>query len=152
MSAATTDTSGNQEPPRAQIGEWFWRFLAVVMLVVVGWVVWIAIQINPPDMVLPAAYEAAAQGRARNSSGTIGGAPPAQVQTQAPVQGPIDPNPAGAPAIGAATPVAPPAPAPAASPAEPPVNLEKLRLADSIETPIQERPRRPARAAPDASK
>ncbi len=53
MSAATTHASGTRPP--AQIGEWFWRFLAVVMLIVVGWVVWIAIQISPPDMVLPAA-------------------------------------------------------------------------------------------------
>ena len=144
MSAATTQTSGKQEPPRAQIGEWFWRFLAVVMLIVVGWVVWIAIQINPPDMVLPAAYEAAAQGRARNSSGTIGGAPP-----QPAVQAPVDTTAVSSVATGA-PPVAAAPPVPAAPPAEPPVNLEKLRRAESIETPIPERPRRAAKPAPDA--
>jgi hypothetical protein len=139
MSAATTHTSGKQEPSRAQIGEWFWRFLAVVMLVVVGWVVWIAIQINPPDIVLPAAYEAAAQGRARNSSGTIGGAP-----VQAPVQAPVD-----AVAVSSLATGAPPVASVPAAPVEPPVNLEKLRRAESIETPIPERPRRAAKPTPD---
>ena len=147
MSAATTHASGKQPP--AQIGEWFWRFLAVVMLIVVGWVVWIAIQISPPDMVLPAAYQAAAQGRARNSSGTIGGAP-----AQAPVQAPVDARePAAVSSLATGAPAVETAPAAlAASPAQPPVNLEKLRRAESIETPIPERPRRAAKAAPDASK
>ena len=146
MSAATTHASGTRPP--AQIGEWFWRFLAVVMLIVVGWVVWIAIQISPRDMVLPAAYEAAAQGRARNSSGSIGSAP-----AQAPVQAPVDAkDPAAVSSLATGAPPIAPAPAaPAASPAEPPVNLEKLRRAESIETPIPERPRRAAKSAPDAS-
>jgi hypothetical protein len=89
------------------------------MLVIVGWVVWIAFQISPPDLILPAAFEAAAQGRAtRNSGGVIGGA----------VQ---------------------PAAAPDLKPTvfEPPVNLEKLKLAESIETPVFERPRRAAKPA-----
>ena len=148
MSAATTHTSGPQPPPRAQIGEWFWRFLAAVMLFVFGWVVWIAIQISPPDMVLPAAYEAAAQGRAsRNSAGSIGGG-----GGGVPVQAPADSkDSAGASPGIAAPPAAPVPPAPVMAPAEPPVNLEKLRLAESIETPIFERPRRAVRPAPDAS-
>lgn len=142
MSAETSHARAPQPQARAQVGEWFWRFLACVMLFVVAWVVWIAIQISPPEMVLPAAYEAAAQGRARNSSGTIG-APPAQAS--APVQAAAD-----APAVSGlatgAVPAETAAPAPVAS-AEPPVNLEKLRRAESIETPIPERPRRAARPA-----
>jgi hypothetical protein len=140
MSATTTHASVPQAPARAAVGEWFWRFLAVVMLFVVAWVVWIAIQISPPDMVLPAAYEAAAQGRARNSGGVIGG-----VTASAPA--PVDAQIATAAAPAAAAPAAA-APADAA-PAEPPVNLEKLRRAESIETPIPERPRRAARPAAD---
>jgi len=146
--ATTTNVSGSPPRARAQVGEWFWRFLAVVMLIVVGWVVWIAIQISPPEIVLPAAYEAAAQGRARNSSGTIGGAP-VQLPDQR-VAEPKEPEAvsgmaATAPATAAAQ------PAPPAVAAEPPVNLEKLRRADSIETPIFERARRGARPAPDAA-
>lgn len=132
MSAAAAQAPGQKKAdPATQVGEWFWRFLAAVMLVIVGWVVWIAIQISPPDLILPAAFEAAAQGRAtRNSGGVIGGT----------VQPP------GAPAADA------PAPVVALQPPvfEPPVNLEKLKMAESIETPVFERPRRAARPATDA--
>ena len=132
MPAAAAHAPGQKKEPSTQVGEWFWRFLAGLMLVIVGWVVWIAVQISPPDLILPAAFEAAAQGRAtRNSGGVIGGA-------------------GSAPAV-ASAPEAP-APAVAAPPAvafEPPVNLEKLKLADSIETPIFERPRRAAKPAPE---
>jgi hypothetical protein len=133
MPAAAAQTPGPKQDSSTQVGEWFWRFLAGVMLVIVGWVVWIAIQISPPDLILPAAFEAAAQGRAtRNSGGAIGGVAP---QPAAPA--------AEAPAVVA--------PAPPPPPAEPPVNLDKLKFAESIETPIFERPRRAARPAPDAA-
>jgi hypothetical protein len=87
--------------------EWFWRFLAVLMLASVAWVVWVAAQISPMPLATEAAFEAAAQARAsRNSQGVIKAA-------------------------------AQPAPdKPAAAAKEPPVNVEKLRLADSIQTPI----------------
>lgn len=133
MPAAAAQTPGPKQDSPTQVGEWFWRFLAGVMLVIVGWVVWIAIQISPPDLILPAAFEAAAQGRAtRNSGGAIGG---------------VAPLPA-VPAAEAPVVAAPPPPSP---PAEPPVNLDKLKFAESIETPIFERPRRTARPAPDAA-
>ena len=128
MPAAAAHAPGQKKEPSTRVGEWFWRFLAGVMLVIVGWVVWIAVQISPPDLILPAAFEAAAQGRAtRNSAGLIGGAAPAPAPD------------VPAPAIAAPPPVA----------FEPPVNLEKLKLAESIETPIFERPRRAARPAPE---
>ncbi len=139
MSAEAVQASGAKQASPGQIGEWFWRFLAIVMLVVVGWVVWIAIQISPPEMVLPAAYEAAAQGRAsRSSGGAIGAAGAA-----APAQPAADPIPApSAPAAVVAEP---------AKPVEPPVNLEKLRRAESIETPIFERTKRGPRPATDSA-
>jgi hypothetical protein len=134
MPPAADETPVPKQDSPTQVGEWFWRFLAGVMLVIVGWVVWIAIQISPPDLILPAAFEAAAQGRAtRNSGGAIGGVPP---QPAAPAD--------EAPVVVAAPPPAPP-------PAEPPVNLDKLKRAESIDTPIFERPRRAARPAPDAA-
>ena len=146
MSAATTQASGTQKTPPMQFGEWFWRFLAFVMIFVIGWVAWIAIQISPPDMILPAAYEAAAKGRAsRNSAGPITGSAvvvPDQATTTAPVQASAE----GSPAV-AGQPPAPAAPAAPATPAEPPVNLEKLRMADTIDTPIPDRPRRAAKPA-----
>ncbi len=146
MSAATAQPGGSHQPHKGQIGEWFWRFLAVVMLVLVCWVVWIAVQISPSEMVLPAAYEAAAKGRAsRNSGGAIAPA--------------VDPAPAQAANGNAesAPPVAVTAVATTAesvvlptAPSLPPVNLDKLRMAESIETPIFERTRRPARPAAEA--
>ena len=137
MSAATS--GGGESPPPRQFGEWFWRFLAMTLLFVGAWVTWIAIQINPPDVFLPAAYEAAAKGRAsRNASGVVRGVVIPQPQG--------DPLPAAQPPAAEATPAsAQAAPAPAVPPPSPPVNLEKLRLAESIETPIHERPKRPAR-------
>jgi hypothetical protein len=138
MSAATVQASGAQQASRGQIGEWFWRFLAVVMLAVIGWVVWIAIQISPPAMVLPAAYEAAAQGRAlRNSGGSIG----PSTDTVA-LQAPSDST--ASPIMAAVAVVEPAVQVP------PPVNLDKLRMAETIDTPIFERTRRPARPAADA--
>ena len=147
MSAATTHASGAQQASTARVGEWFWRFLAVVMVVVIGWVVWIAIQISPPEIILPAAYEAAAQGRAlRNSAGTIGAPAAAVGQSSGQASGQLPGQSPAVPAEAAAVAVAVPV---AAVVVEPPVNLEKLRRADSIETPIFERPRRAARPASD---
>lgn len=145
MAEAATRTTGPRQAAPALIGEWFWRFLAAIMLAIVGWVVWIAIQISPPDLILPEAFEAAAQGRAaRNSAGVIGSAPLAVVG--APL------NVAGATTAASVSPVVSPAVAPIAPAAEAPVNLEKLRLAGAIETPIVERPRRAAKPAEDATR
>jgi hypothetical protein len=84
---------------QAQRGpEWFWRILAGLMLVVIGWMGWVAYQITPASVVTPAAYQALTQARA----------------VQHVQQGLITP--------------APPPRKP------PPVDIEKLRLADSIES------------------
>jgi hypothetical protein len=147
MSAETVQASGARRASPGQIGEWFWRFLAVVMLVVIGWVVWIAIQISPPEMVLPAAYEAAAQGRASRSSGGAIGVAGAAV----PAPASADQAATAVPAPSAPVPVVAAEPVKPAKPAEPPVNLEKLRMADTIETPIFERARRGPKPAADAS-
>ena len=123
-SAAEDTVTPEAAAPRPQkmVGEWFWRFLAVVMLITVGWVIWIIYQINPQPLVTPAGFEAAAKARAsQDARGKITPAAPA----------PEAPKPAApVPAAEAKEPVAP---------KEPPVNVEKLRLADSIETPIPER-------------
>ena len=77
--------------------EWFWRFLAGAMLFVVGWAVWIAVQIRYAPLATPAAFEAEARARAsREAKGPIGRPPP--------------------------------------------VNAEKLKMSESIATPIVEAP------------
>lgn len=113
MTAAeqTVAPGGAAPKPQKMIGEWFWRFLAVVMLATVAWVLWIIYQINPQPLITNAGFEAAAKARAsQDARGTI------------------------KPAAHAPKPPAAPAEA-----KEPPVNAERLKFADSIETPIPER-------------
>jgi len=100
-----------------KIGEWFWRFLAVVMMFAVGWTVWIIYQLNPPPLVMNAAFEAAAKAKGKgaysekqSAQGVI--APSAAAESAAP-------QPAAAPE----------------APKEPPVNPEKLKFSDSITLP-----------------
>lgn len=103
--------------PQKLIGEWFWRFLAVVMLATVGWVLWIIYQINPQPLITSAGFEAAAKARA--SQGIKG-----KITLVAKPE-----------AVASAVEPAKPAP----EPKEPPVNAERLKFSNSIETPIPER-------------
>jgi Na+/proline symporter len=71
---------------KARIGEWFWRFLAAVMLFAVGWTLWIFYQLNPPALVTDAAFEAAAKAKAgQRVHGVIAPAPVAPAPREAPV-------------------------------------------------------------------
>lgn len=147
---ATTRTPGPQHGSQTQIGEWVWRFLAMVMLFMVVWVVWIAIQISPPAIVLPAAYQAAAEGRASRSSGgaiAVAVAPTPSLPDAPGTVIPADPVTSPEAAVLPVVPVVVAVP----TPVEPPVNLERLRLAQSIETPIVQRPRRVAKPAPEVT-
>jgi hypothetical protein len=108
---------------KTKFGEWMWRFLAVVMMFSVGWTVWIIYQLNPPPLVMNAAFEAAAKAK---------GKAPAEKQS---AQGVIAP-PGGAEVASApaeATAAAPKAPE---APKEPPVNPEKLKFSESIAIPV----------------
>jgi hypothetical protein len=112
MNTMTTQPTA-QPTPRKAVGEWFWRFLAAVMLFSVAWVLWISYQLNPTPLATALAFEAAEKARAnqnQNASGVI----------KPPVEAPK-----------------PEAEAPKAEPVakEPPVNVEKLKLSDSISTP-----------------
>jgi hypothetical protein len=91
-------------PPR----EWFWRIVGALMLLMLGWLGWVAYQLMPSSLATPAAYQALAQARAARN-----------VQ-----EGHIKPA---------------PQPAAAQAPRKAPVDTEKLRLSDSIETPIPEK-------------
>jgi hypothetical protein len=53
-----------------KIGEWWWRFLAVVMLFAVGWAMWIFYQLNPSPLITNDAFEAAAKAK-QNAQGVI---------------------------------------------------------------------------------
>jgi len=95
---------------KAKIGEWFWRFLAGVMLFAVGWTIWIYTQLNPPALVTDAAFAAAAKAKANSNTGQS-------------TQGVIVP---------AAAPEAPPEPKESKEPKEPPINADKLKFSDSL--------------------
>lgn len=126
MSTAN-QTVTQEAAPRKAVGEWIWRFLAAVMLFSVGWVLWIAYQLNPPMLVTAAAFEAAAKARAsQNTAGVIAQKPGAEApkaETEAPKPEAEAPQPG-------------PEPVAKEPPVNPPVNLEKLKLSDSITSPL----------------
>lgn len=127
------------EPPGRQVKavvaerrghEWFWRILAVLVLISLGWVAWVAYQLQPRTIATPLTLAV------KPRSGPIV-VTPASAPAPAPVVEPA-PEPVVAPA---------PAPAKEAKPAaEPP---ESFKLARSIETPIKPQATKPA--APKAA-
>src|SRR5436190_13387578 len=107
-----------------KLGEWMWRFLAIVMMFSVGWTVSIIYQLNPPPLIMNAAFEAAAKAKGK---GTLGEKPKQSAQgVIAPSGGADAGSPAPAPSAAA------PAPAPVEAPKEPPINPEKLKFSESI--------------------
>lgn len=130
MTAAEQTAATAAAPvPQKLVGEWFWRFLAVVMLFTVAWILWIFYQINPRPLITTAGFEAAAKARAsQDARGVI---TPAAAPGATPVAVP--------PVSDASAQAEAPKPSVPAEPKEPPVNAERLRFADSIETPIPER-------------
>lgn len=106
----------------AKLGEWFWRFLAGVMMFSVAWTVWIIYQLNPPPLIMNAAFEAAASAKEKGQ-GT-----PGEKQS---THGVIAPSGAAA---ATRAPVA--VPAPAEAPKVPPVNPEKLKFSETIVPPV----------------
>ena len=137
--AQQTAAPGGAAPvPQKRVGEWFWRFLAVVMLVTVAWVLWIIYQLNPQPLLTKAGFEAAA--RARASQGAKGVITPAAAPGIAPAGAAVPAaDGSGQAASTQAEAPKPPVQAPPPEPKEPPVNAERLKFADSIETPIPER-------------
>ena len=91
--------------------EWFWRIVAVLVLISLAWVAWVAYQLQPRSIVTPLALKLS--------------------QPQ-----PVEPKPAAAPAPEPVVEAPKPEPVPvAARPAKTP---ETFKLARSIETPIPE--------------
>ena len=50
-----------------KISEWMWRLLALTMLFTLGWMMWVLYQLNPPPLVLEAAFVASAKAKAKAS-------------------------------------------------------------------------------------
>jgi pyruvate/2-oxoglutarate dehydrogenase complex dihydrolipoamide acyltransferase (E2) component len=106
-----------QSDKRSAIGEWVWRFIAFAMLLMLGYMAWVITLLNPPPLIMPAAFEASAKANAERNvaqkttaEGMITPAKPAVTAAEAPKPAAEAPKPAEeAPK---------PAPAPAA-PAKP---------------------------------
>ena len=110
--------------PRSSGGrEWFWRSVAALLLVSVAWIVWVTYQLRPrPALATTLAFSAAEEAKRR------------------PVQTTFEP---------AAKPPAQPEPQQQAAAVPPPVQLEFLKLAQLIETPIPDQPApKPKSSAP----
>jgi ketosteroid isomerase-like protein len=111
--------------PESMVGEWVWRFVALALLAMVGWLGWVIYQLNPNPLATAAAYAASANANksqpdasSKNSAGgVIAPAPkPAPVAAEAPKAAPAEPpKPAAEPPKPAAE---PPKPEPAKPTAE----------------------------------
>ena len=126
-------------PQRTLASDFFWRTMAMMMLFAVGWVAWLVWQLTPPHpIVTDLAYQSP---RAKSAA-------PADVASPRSDSAREPQEPAAQP------PAAPiPAPAPAAAQATPPqrtdkVNVDMLRLATELTTPI---PKRSSRASSSRS-
>lgn len=134
-------------PPKSG-HEWFWRVVAALMLASVAWVAWVAVQLQlRPSIVTPEAFSAAEQAR----RGPILAAVPSASQQRAPSVA-ASPQP----------PASPPPQAEAQGEAEEKStdaaparreSAETFKLAQSIGTPVAERPAAPSPApAPEPAK
>lgn len=115
---------------RGMVTEWFWYAMAVLMLLAVAWIIWLAWQLNPRPVVTELAFQSP------NAS-----APPAAPKAAA---APAPANPKSSVDTQTAAQLAAPAapqPKPAAAPAEPGAKVDMLKLATELGTPVHEKPR-----------
>jgi MSHA biogenesis protein MshN len=114
-------------------GEWFWRVIAMLMLLAAAWTIWVIYQLQPRSVATELAQRAAEGGRRRAPATPVAASAPAVVQPVAPAP------PAMAEASAAAVvPAQKPAPEKLAAP------IEMLRLALTIDTPLAPRQAKPA--------
>jgi MSHA biogenesis protein MshN len=116
-------------PPRGG-REWFWRIVAGLIMVALGWVGWIAYQLQPRAVATELAYQVAEEAKRKTAAPIT--KPDADKAAQ-------QPNPATEPAK------------PVAAARTPAAQQEPLKLALSIDTPVTTRPEalpRPALPAP----
>lgn len=115
-------------------GEWFWRIVAMLMLLAAAWTVWVIYQLQPRSVATELAHRAAEGSRRR--------APPA-TPVSAPASAVVQPTASSLAAMAEASaaavvPAQKPAPEKLAAP------IEMLRLALTIDTPLAPRQAKPA--------
>jgi MSHA biogenesis protein MshN len=133
---------------RPLLTEWFWYAMAVVMLLAVAWIIWLAWQLNPRPIVTDLAYQTAPKADAQAAAPKAAAPAPANpkssvdAQTAAHLAQPAAEQPAAAQ----------PQDKPAAPPAEA-SRVDMLKLTTELGTSVRERsravaePRKPARNA-----
>jgi hypothetical protein len=89
MSQTTQQEQGAARPKPRKDWELFWRIIAGLMLLVIGWVVWVLYQITPRSVVTPLAY--ASQIKPIDTHPTAAALAPAGVAPSAP-QPPPEPT------------------------------------------------------------
>jgi MSHA biogenesis protein MshN len=121
--------------------EWFWRVIALLVLIAFAWVGWVFYQMQPQPLATDLAFSAGEAAQRKTAAAKVAPKPAegaekaAQAQTPAPA-----PVAEVAPAPAKESVVVAPAPQPA-----PPPELFKLALA--IDTPIKDRPKPAVKAA-----
>ncbi len=115
------------------LSEWMWRFLALALLFAVGWLMWVVYQLNPPPLILNAAFEALTSAKAK------------EYQFQKPgAQGVIKSS-AGSEEV-------PKPAAPAASAASAEESPKSATGAPAVAEPVKPAPEKPAAEKPVAAK
>ncbi len=129
LAARTEGLAQHVRPVTARrvVSEYFWRIMAVVMLISVGWVAWLVWQLTPRPVVTELAYESAK----RQAEPPEAPAAPATAAATATASGPTVA--AAARVVGSAPTVL-----------RDKVSFDMLRLATEMTTPILERSTRPA--------
>ncbi len=122
---------------RGGASEWFWYVMAVLMLLAVAWIIWLAWQLNPRPVVTDLAFQAQtkAEAPAPAPRATAPASPKSTVDAQT--------------ASHLAEPAQPPAqaqPKPAA--VADAARVDMLRLATELSTPVLEKPKARAAAEP----
>jgi MSHA biogenesis protein MshN len=117
-------------PARTLASDFFWRTMAMLMLFAVGWVAWLVWQLTPHPVVTDLVYQSS-QGKA---------SAPAASSRLDPVPAPRSAPPQPAPALPAASASAASATAQAPLPQRSEkINVDMLRLATELTTPIPQR-------------
>jgi MSHA biogenesis protein MshN len=124
---------------RALASDFFWRTMAMMMLFAVSWVAWLVWQLMPRPIVTELAYQ--------SSRGKISAPADAASSRSESAPAPQAPAPGPAPSTSAPDSAGAHAPLPQRSDR---VNVDMLRLATELTTPIPQRSSRPPRSGPKA--
>jgi hypothetical protein len=142
MSASTQEQGGAPAKPVRRDWELFWRIVAGLMLLVIGWMVWVLYQISPRSVVTPLAY--ATQVRPIGTQAPASAAPAVAVDTAAkPTEADQAMEAAQAAARAGAHQASADGQAAAGENKPQAIGAQGLKLATEISTPLAQKPANP---------